>query len=263
MRRERFTPRVRRASSVPEPGEIIVPILILRSRVLHRSEPSACEDSFTSSLRSMSSCACCKTLFIRSMGSDSRGNPDATCDEGVCSKREDMFDAMRAAGIGPGAPTTSYGRGASTGGGSCPVDVDDWDARRGPWCVRARRTRRLTDGIPLLYSFPRSYTRWRRITRYARLAPAGVGAPVGGAFDWPLTFLSFPPRAQDVPTATQRVQARRFFDALGDLYPCATCRADFRVDSRASPPRVDSARPCPDGCASATTRSTPSSENLS
>ena len=48
------------------------------------------------------------------------------------------------------------------------------------------------------------------------------------------TFLSFPPRAQDVPTATQRVQARRFFDALGDLYPCATCRADFRVDSRAS-----------------------------
>ena len=54
------------------------------------------------------------------------------------------------------------------------------------------------------------------------------------------TFLSFPPRAQDVPTATQRVQARRFFDALGDLYPCATCRADFRVDSRASPPRVDS-----------------------
>ena len=55
-----------------------------------------------------------------------------------------------------------------------------------------------------------------------------------GALRLTPTFLSFPPRAQDVPTATQRVQARRFFDALGDLYPCATCRADFRVDSRAS-----------------------------
>ena len=83
--------------------------------------------------------------FMRSMGPrDSRGHPDATCDEGVCSKREDMFDAMRAAGIGPGAPTTSYGRGASTGGDSCPLDVDALG--RASWALvraRARTTRRL------------------------------------------------------------------------------------------------------------------------
>ena len=82
--------------------------------------------------------------FIHSMGSDSRASPNATCDEGVCSKRKDMFDAMRAAGIGPGAPTTSYGRGASTGGGSCPLDVDALG--RASWALvrtRARTTRRL------------------------------------------------------------------------------------------------------------------------
>ena len=62
----------------------------------------------------------------------------------------------------------------------------------------------------------------------------------GGSLRLTPTFLSFPSLFQDVPTATQRVQARRFFDALGDLYPCATCRADFRVDVDASPPRVDS-----------------------
>ena len=145
MRREQFTPRVRRASSVPEPGEIIVPILILRSRVLHRSEPSACEDSFTSFIALHVMSMAFMTSFIRSMGPrDSRGHPDGTCDEGVCSKREDMFDAMRAAGIGPGAPTTSYGRGASTGGGSCPLDVDALG--RASWALvraRARTTRRL------------------------------------------------------------------------------------------------------------------------
>ena len=86
----------------------------------------------------------CIHYFIHSMGTDSRASPDATCDEGVCSKRKDMFDAMRAAGIGPGAPTTSYGRGASTGGGSCPLDVDALG--RASWAlvrVRARTTRRL------------------------------------------------------------------------------------------------------------------------
>jgi len=38
----------------------------------------------------------------------------------------------------------------------------------------------------------------------------------------------------------QRVQARRFFDALGDLYPCDRCRHDFRVDVDANPPDVSS-----------------------
>ena len=145
MRREQFTPRVRRASSVPEPGEIIVPILVLRSRVLHRSEPSACDDAFTSFIALDVVSMAFMTSFIRSMGPrDSRGHPDGTCDEGECSKREDMFDAMRAAGIGPGAPTTSYGRGASTGGGSCPLDVDALG--RASWALvraRARTTRRL------------------------------------------------------------------------------------------------------------------------
>ena len=41
------------------------------------------------------------------------------------------------------------------------------------------------------------------------------------------------------PTHAQRVQARRFFDALGDLYPCATCRADLRADVDAHPPRCE------------------------
>ena len=36
------------------------------------------------------------------------------------------------------------------------------------------------------------------------------------------------------------VVARRFFDALGDLYPCATCRADLRADVDAHPPRCES-----------------------
>ena len=77
--------------------------------------------------------------------------------------------------------------------------------------------------------------------RAPRARVAASTARLGfGSFRLTPTLLSFPPRAQDVPTATQRVQARRFFDAFGDLYPCATCRADFRVDVDVSPPRVDS-----------------------
>jgi len=36
----------------------------------------------------------------------------------------------------------------------------------------------------------------------------------------------------DRPDALHRVQARRFFDALGLLYPCTHCAQDFREDMR-------------------------------
>lgn len=42
------------------------------------------------------------------------------------------------------------------------------------------------------------------------------------------------------PTTVQKVQARRFFDALGDLYPCAVCKEDFRRDIDEHPPDVSS-----------------------
>ena len=32
------------------------------------------------------------------------------------------------------------------------------------------------------------------------------------------------------PSTVEKVQARRFFDALGDLYPCTVCKEDFRRD---------------------------------
>ena len=44
----------------------------------------------------------------------------------------------------------------------------------------------------------------------------------------------------DDPDALHRVQARRFFYALGALYPCAHCADDFREDMRRAPPRVES-----------------------
>ena len=44
----------------------------------------------------------------------------------------------------------------------------------------------------------------------------------------------------DNPDALRKVQARRFFDALGDLYPCTHCADDFRVDKARNPPRVES-----------------------
>jgi FAD-linked sulfhydryl oxidase len=44
----------------------------------------------------------------------------------------------------------------------------------------------------------------------------------------------------DQPDALRKVQARRFFDALGDLYPCTHCAEDFRRDINRDPPRVES-----------------------
>jgi FAD-linked sulfhydryl oxidase len=44
----------------------------------------------------------------------------------------------------------------------------------------------------------------------------------------------------DDPSALHRVQARRFFDALGLLYPCDHCAADFREDMGKTPPKVES-----------------------
>ena len=42
------------------------------------------------------------------------------------------------------------------------------------------------------------------------------------------------------PDALHRVQARRFFDALGMLYPCGHCAGDFREDMAREPPKVES-----------------------
>ena len=42
------------------------------------------------------------------------------------------------------------------------------------------------------------------------------------------------------PSTVEKVQARRFFDALGDLYPCTVCKEDFRRDIDEHPPDVSS-----------------------
>ena len=74
-------------------------------------------------------------------------------------------------------------------------------------------------------------------------AGTGPKAPLDvdelGRASWALmhTIAAYYPQK---PTHAQRVQARRFFDALGDLYPCATCRADLRADVDAHPPRCES-----------------------
>ena len=74
-------------------------------------------------------------------------------------------------------------------------------------------------------------------------AGTGTAAPLDvdelGRASWALmhTIAAYYPQK---PTHAQRVQARRFFDALGDLYPCATCRADLRADVDAHPPRCES-----------------------
>jgi len=119
----------------------------------------------------------------------------------------------------------------------------NWGARRGRWCVETRDALdHSTDGRFVSLFFARSYTRWRRITRCARPSRRLGSTRPSRAFadaDALFSFL-FVISSQDAPTATQRVQARRFFDALGDLYPCKTCRADFRVDVDAHPPRVES-----------------------
>ena len=44
----------------------------------------------------------------------------------------------------------------------------------------------------------------------------------------------------DKPDALHRVQAKRFFDALGLLYPCKPCAQDFREDLAKAPPPVQS-----------------------
>jgi mitochondrial FAD-linked sulfhydryl oxidase len=44
----------------------------------------------------------------------------------------------------------------------------------------------------------------------------------------------------DKPDALYRVQARRFFDALGLLYPCGPCASDFQQDMAKTPPEVQS-----------------------
>ena len=42
------------------------------------------------------------------------------------------------------------------------------------------------------------------------------------------------------PSTVEKVQARRFFDALGDLYPCTVCKEDFRREIDEHPPDVSS-----------------------
>lgn len=114
---------------------------------------------------------------------------DATCDDGVCEKRRDLFDAVRATTTRDARERANDGRVASTtrdGATARPLDVDELG--RASWALMH-------------------------------------------------TIAAYYPQK---PTHAQRVQARRFFDALGDLYPCATCRADLRADVDANPPRCES-----------------------
>jgi hypothetical protein len=182
VRREQFTPRVRRASSVPEPGEIIVPILILRSRVLHPGNErprvktlSLHFTSFRCHVIHVHSCTHARLHSFVRWGAI-RGEIRTRRAMRACVRRERTCSTPCARPVSDPAR-----RRRRTVVGRPPVVVRvhwtwmNWDARRGPWCVRARGRRDdWTDGIPLLYSFPRSYTRWRRITRYARLAPAST-----------------------------------------------------------------------------------------
>ena len=42
----------------------------------------------------------------------------------------------------------------------------------------------------------------------------------------------------DNPSSLHKVQVRRFFYALGDLYPCTFCKEDFKEDVKRNPPNV-------------------------
>uniref|UniRef100_A0A7S0PN19 Sulfhydryl oxidase n=1 Tax=Ostreococcus mediterraneus TaxID=1486918 RepID=A0A7S0PN19_9CHLO len=75
--------------------------------------------------------------------------------------------------------------------------------------------------------------------RAASSPPCPLDIDSLGTSSWGLfhTLAAYYP---DAPSATHKIQARRFFDALGDLYPCSTCRADLRADIDRNPPRVES-----------------------
>lgn len=71
------------------------------------------------------------------MGADS----DASCEDAVCSKREDLFDAVRAAAGGRASTSSSSSSTArGTTNGSCPLDVDELG--RASWALVRRDARR-------------------------------------------------------------------------------------------------------------------------
>ena len=111
--------------------------------------------------------------------------------------------------------------------GACEKRRDLFDAVR-----KATHARRVDDA-----NERRRRERRRRRRDGATAAPLDVDEL--GRASWALmhTIAAYYPQK---PTHAQRVQARRFFDALGDLYPCATCRADLRADVDAHPPRCES-----------------------
>jgi hypothetical protein len=74
------------------------------------------------------------------MGADSRAPADASCEEAVCSKREDLFDAVRAAAGGRASTSASSSTARGTTNGSCPLDVDELG--RASWALVRRDARR-------------------------------------------------------------------------------------------------------------------------
>lgn len=143
---------------------------------------------------------------------------DAACDDPACGRRGEMFASMRRA---LGAAHTA----------SCPPDVDEL----------GRATWTLVHAVAARYPVRGDHGRGRRCDRRRR-ARSDARTRARARREWRMNGWTDggSTATQDAPTATQKIQARRFFDALGDLYPCERCRVDFRADIDAHPPALAS-----------------------
>ena len=128
------------------------------------------------------------------------GETDPDCDKPVCAVKDDMFAMMRR--------TASKGAGSTKGGGDASSS-----GRSGSG-----------DGV---------------VSSEGAQPECPVDKEELGRGTWALlhTMAAYYP---DQPDALRKVQARRFFDALGDLYPCTHCAEDFRQDINRDPPKVES-----------------------
>ena len=181
----------------------------------------------------------------------------------ACVRRERTCSTPCARPVsGPGAPTTSYGRGASTGGDSCPLDVDALGRASWALCACAREndeTTRLTVFLccdvrflaSQLHTMADGFSTRSVITRYAPRARAarrrvdGAASPraARGASRTTTTDVPFLSRlARRTSRRTARRQRRRasatVFRRRSVIYtPCATWSSGFprrrpRVSSR-------------------------------
>lgn len=145
----------------------------------------------------------CRQNWARAATAMAGGDADPDCDKPVCAVKDDMFAMMRR--TAKGAAKDAGDNASSSGRGVDGVE----GAQEGTH------------------------------TRGDKEVHCPVDKEELGRGTWALlhTMAAYYP---DKPDALRKVQARRFFDALGDLYPCTHCADDFRVDKARNPPRVES-----------------------